>query len=228
MKKNIHDDDFEFQDDKFFNQMDKAKILVSVIPVVLIIIILAVTLIVNGKKGDKPEAEDLQQSIMDYADESRPVNNTSVKMEEVTEASSEKEQELAELDKEENPEKESTFSKTEEIQIDMEPSPTPYQQIMSTDKVDYSKVSYNRDEQLKEMMTYWADGNQKALDDLANLDRFKAMSWALKDTTDFYYYGERNAAGQPEGKGIAVYADNQYYYGDWKNGVRSGGGTWIH
>lgn len=228
MKKNIHDEDFEFQDDKFFNQIDKAKILVSVIPVALIIIILAITLIVNGKKGNKPEAEDLQQSIMDYADESRPVNNTSVNVEEVTEASSEKVQEPAESEKEGSPEKEGTSSKTEESQIDMEPSPTPYQQIMNTDKVDYSKVSYNRDEQLKEMMAYWADGNQKALDDLANLDRFKAMSWALKNTTDFYYYGEQNAAGQPEGKGIAVYADNQYYYGEWKAGVRSGGGTWIH
>ena len=222
MKKNIHDDEFEFQDDKFFNQFDKAKILVSVIPVALIIIILAVTLIVNGKKGNKPETEDLQQSIMDYADESRPVNNNSVIMEEVTEKPSENDQEPAE------PEKEDISLKTEENQTDMEPSPTPYRQIMNTDKVDYSKVSYNRDEQLKEMMTYWADNNQKALDDLANLDRFKAMSWALKNTTDFYYYGERNAAGQPEGKGIAVYADNQYYYGEWKNGVRSGNGTWVH
>lgn len=228
MKKNIHDDDFEFQNDKFFNQMNKAKIFVSVIPVVLIIFILAVTLIANGKKGNKPETEDLQQSIMDYADKSRPVNNTSVKVEGPADELPEKEKEPAEPDKEESSEKEGTTTKTEENQIEIEPSPTPYHQIMNTDKVDYSKISYDRDGQLKEMMSYWADNNQKALDDLTNLDRFKAMSWALKDTTDFYYYGDRNAAGWPEGKGIAVYADNQYYYGEWKNGVRSGNGTWIH
>ena len=78
------------------------------------------------------------------------------------------------------------------------------------------------------MMTYWADNNQKALDDLANLDRFIAMSWKLRGTKECYYYGDKDGSGQPNGTGIAVYADNQYYYGDWKNGVRSGTGTWIH
>ena len=94
--------------------------------------------------------------------------------------------------------------------------------------VDFGKVEYNKDEQLAEMMSYWEDGNQKALDDLANLDRFKAMSWALRGSKDFYYYGERNAEGKPHGKGIAVYADNQYYYGDWENGLRSGSGRFMH
>lgn len=219
--KNIHDDDFELQDENLISRMDRAKILISVIPVVLIIIILAVTMIVNEKKEDPSESEDLQQSIMDYADETNSTNNTLVKTEELPQTDT----------KLTTPEKE-VVSKdeisAEEDQGNAEPSSTPYGKIMDTDKTDYSKVSYDRDEQLKEMMSYWADNNQKALDDLANLDRFKAMSWALRDTTDFYYYGDRNVSGIPEGKGIAVYADNQYYYGDWKDGVRSGNGTWIH
>lgn len=219
--KNIHDNDFELQDENLISRMDRAKILISVIPVVLIIIILAVTMIVNEKKEDPSESEDLQQSIMDYADETNSTNNTLVKTEELPQTDT----------KLTTPEKE-VVSKdeisAEEDQGNAEPSSTPYGKIMDTDKTDYSKVSYDRDEQLKEMMSYWADNNQKALDDLANLDRFKAMSWALRDTTDFYYYGDRNVSGIPEGKGIAVYADNQYYYGDWKDGVRSGNGTWIH
>lgn len=219
--KNIHDDDFELQDENLISRMDRAKILISVIPVVLIIIILAVTMIVNEKKEDPSESEDLQQSIMDYADETNSTNNTLVKTEELPQTDT----------KLTTPEKE-VVSKdeisAEEDQGNAEPSSTPYGKIMDTDKTDYSKVSYDRDEQLKEMMSYWADNNQKALDDLANLDRFKAMSWELRDTTDFYYYGDRNVSGIPEGKGIAVYADNQYYYGDWKDGVRSGNGTWIH
>lgn len=219
--KNIHDDDFELQDENLISRMDRAKILISVIPVVLIIIILAVTMIVNEKKEEPSESEDLQQSIMDYADETNSTNNTLVKTEELPQTDT----------KLTTPEKE-VVSKdeisAEEDQGNAEPSSTPYGKIMDTDKTDYSKVSYDRDEQLKEMMSYWADNNQKALDDLANLDRFKAMSWALRDTTDFYYYGDRNVSGIPEGKGIAVYADNQYYYGDWKDGVRSGNGTWIH
>ena len=56
---------------------------------------------------------------------------------------------------------------------------------------------------LKEMMAYWADNNQKALDDLANLERFMAMSWSLKGTDDCYYYGQKDANGLPNGTGIA-------------------------
>lgn len=215
MKKRNQDEDFELQ------EMDKAKILVSVIPVVLIVIVLAVTLIVDGNKKDKTGAEDVQQSMIDYADETIPVDSTQASMDEAVDVTPEKE---------DNGESEEggTKENVKEEKESSTPSPTPNQQIMDTDKVDYSKVSYNKDEQLKEMMNYWADNNQKALDDLANLDRFKAMSWALKNTRDCYYYGDKNAAGLPDGKGIAVYADNQYYYGDWKNGVRSGNGTWIH
>ncbi len=213
MKKRNHDDDFELQ------EMDKARILVSIIPVILIIVILAVTLVMDRNKKSKTGAEDVQQSMIDYADESTPSDRT-VSSNEVADATPNKE----------NPEEreESEVLNKEEGEKDGGmASPTPGQ-IMDVDKVDYSKVSYNRDEQLKEMMTYWADNNQKALDDLANLDRFKAMSWALKNSKDYYYYGDKNTAGLPEGKGIAVYADNQYYYGEWKNGVRSGNGTWIH
>lgn len=226
MKKNIHEEDFDLQDDSFFSQMDKAKLIVSVIPVALIIIILAVTLIVNGNKKDKTQTEDLQQSIMDYADESRPAEGVAVMREEVTVESSDEDNASEASAVPEDVSEDNSLSQADRTEA--EASPTPYRQVMNTEKTDYSKVSYNRDEQLKEMMAYWADNNQKALDDLANLDRFKAMSWALKNTTDFYYYGDRNASGEPEGKGIAVYADNQYYYGDWKNGQRSGNGAWIH
>lgn len=215
MRKRDHDDDFELQ------EMDKAKILVSVIPVLLIVIILSITLIVDKGKKDKTGAEDVQQSMMDYADEISPADSTQVSMGETVKTTPEKENDT---------ENEATVSQNSQGRDKQSsvPEPTPYRQVMDTEKVDYSKVTYNKEEQLKEMMTYWADNNQKALDDLANLDRFKAMSWALKNTRDCYYYGDKNAAGLPEGKGIAVYADNQYYYGDWKNGVRSGNGTWIH
>ena len=107
-----------------------------------------------------------------------------------------------------------------------QPEPTPYKEVMEAEK-DYSKIAYEIEPQLKEMMTYWADNHQQALDDLANLDHFKAMSWSLKGTEN-YYYGDINGSGQPHGTGIAVYADNQYYYGEWVNGLRSGKGTWIH
>ena len=192
------------------------KVLVKVVPFVLIIVVLAVTLIVNRVKKDSDEqTENLQQSIMDYADENRTAETSSMMNVQVSPSAG----------KESSTENEIQEETEEEIMI---PSPTPYKEIMEAGKTDYSKVKFDKDAQLQEMMAYWEDNNQQALDDLAKLDHYIAMSWQLKGTTDFYYCGDVNGNGQPEGKGIAVYADNQYYYGTWENGVRSGTGTWIH
>lgn len=88
-------------------------------------------------------------------------------------------------------------------------------------------VNKTNEEMLMEMSAYWEEGNQKAVDDLANLAWFMKMSDSIRDEDTFYYYGERNAAGQPEGTGIACYADNAYYYGQWVGGKREGTGKWI-
>lgn len=53
------------------------------------------------------------------------------------------------------------------------------------------------------------------------------MSSDISDANSFYYYGERSSAGQPDGTGIACYADNAYYYGEWSNGKREGNGKWV-
>lgn len=91
----------------------------------------------------------------------------------------------------------------------------------------YKKIAYEVEPQLKEMFGYWNDGNLDAVTDLAHLERFEIMSYSLDGTKDFYYYGEKNADGVPEGKGIALYANDQYYFGEWKNGLRNGQGMWI-
>lgn len=196
---------------------EKAKILVTIIPFVLIIIILLITLIVSAVKNNRLEKDnsDLQESIKEYADTKIPENNKEDESEKTTGTQTPSPAVLA------------TAEPLPSYEPEEAATPTPYKEIMESGKVDYSKIEFDKDEQLKEMMTYWADNNQKALDDLANLDRFKAMSWKLKGTKEFYYYGEVNS-GIPHGTGIAVYADNQYYYGSWENGVRSGRGTWIH
>lgn len=92
----------------------------------------------------------------------------------------------------------------------------------------YKKMAYDVEAQLKEMYGYWNDGNMDAVSDLAHLERFEVMSYSLSGTKDFYYYGDKSESGVPEGKGIALYADDQYYFGEWHNGLRSGQGTWIN
>lgn len=208
------------EDDEEYSDFDKKKIIVTIIPFVLIIIILAVTLLAGALKKDTDDTDALQQSIMDYADE-HGETEASERQEAHSTGIPQNENEADDSDDPVNPEKEA-----------ITPSPSPSfaaaKDIMEQEKVDLSKVTYNTEVQLKEMMAYWADNNQKALDDLAKLERFMAMSWSLRGTDDCYYYGDKDANGLPNGRGIAVYRDNQYYYGEWKNGVRSGDGTWIH
>lgn len=91
----------------------------------------------------------------------------------------------------------------------------------------YKSVAYDKEAQLNEMFRYWQEGNQDAVRDLAHLERYEAMSYSLSNTSDFYYYGEYDTSGNPEGTGLAVYADSQYYYGEWHEGKRSGQGTWF-
>ncbi len=91
----------------------------------------------------------------------------------------------------------------------------------------YKNVTFNRNQQMAEMYGYWSEGNMEAVRDLAHLERFEAMSYSLMGTMDFYYYGDTNSEGIPNGMGLAVYAQDQYYFGQWVNGSRSGDGCWI-
>lgn len=70
------------------------------------------------------------------------------------------------------------------------------------------------EEMLLEMSGYWEQDNMDAVEDLAMLPWYMRMSSDISDANSFYYYGERSSAGQPDGTGIACYADNAYYYGE--------------
>ena len=91
----------------------------------------------------------------------------------------------------------------------------------------YKGIKYDTKAQMQEMYTYWADGNTEAVRDLAHLERFEAMSYSLSGSNDFFYYGDTTGDGVPNGTGLAVYAGDQYYFGEWSEGVRSGNGTWF-
>lgn len=81
--------------------------------------------------------------------------------------------------------------------------------------------------QMSEMKGYWEAGNMIAVEDLAYLPRYRAASAKLAGTAKYYYFGDTDDKKRPNGTGLAMYADNQYYYGEWKDGVRSGNGMWI-
>lgn len=203
---NLFDHSENSENDKMTRE-DKIQILVKIVPILCIVVILLIMLLVNH--FNKQNAESPKEDVVST---------------EIILPSPEGKEETVSADEvgaQAFPSPTSIPSKDAETAATAAPD-------QPEDVFDYSNVEFDTQSQLEEMMAYWADGNQKALDDLAYLERFRAMSYQLKGTTDFYYAGEYNAQGQPHGVGIAVYADNQYYYGNWKNGLRDGEGRWMH
>lgn len=83
------------------------------------------------------------------------------------------------------------------------------------------------DQILKGLSDYWAAGEMDSVDYLVRMDKFRYLSGTLEGSSDYYYYGDENESGEPEGTGVAVYAGNQYYYGSFHNGLREGNGFWY-
>ena len=214
---------FEEDDNEHYG-MEKARILAVVIPIILILLLLALMLIKSWLGGGSDDGTELQQSIMDYADENKdaqesgltlPANSTSATSAPGADSQDNAESEAASakpspVSQEGIGESQDKDMQESGIDTKVKPgsesisSPTPYKEVMEAGKKDYSKIAFHKEEQLRDMMAYWEDNNQKALNDLVYLDHYIAMSYSLHNTTDFYYYG------------------------DWKDGERNGEGTWFH
>jgi len=122
--------------------------------------------------------------------------------------------------------------KTEEIQADVSKG-----EVISSKQVGLGSEfhtepqyrEYRGDEmwQLEEIYYYWMEYKLDAVNDLIRLPRVRTLTNELKGSNDFYYYGQKDSKGNPSGSGIAVYADNTYYCGDWKDGKRHGKGMLL-
>lgn len=206
---------------------EKIRIAITAGVVAVILLILIAYLALSGKKVDKVKEDELLASgIIEYANSSASDDLVSTDASDA--ASSQNAAENGSIDASDN----SSLVASSQNDKDKKPVNTVsgnsfYKTEAPVLKDNYKKVKYDRDSQLKEMHDYWADGNVDAVRDLAHLERFEAMSYSLKDTKDFYYYGEKDDKDRPNGKGLAVYAGDQYYFGDFVEGKRSGEGSWI-
>ena len=101
--------------------------------------------------------------------------------------------------------------------------------ILGDEKYAYYSLTERKqdDGQLKELFEYWDAYKLDAVADLVRLERLQKISEELEGTRNFYYYGSVDRLGRPSGKGLAVYADNTYYCGEWKEGLRHGKGMWL-
>ncbi len=217
---------------------DKMKLLTVGIAVVLIVIICGISFVIHGinKRANQNVDNKLQDDIIEYVNSTQNQGSQNIESSDVKKKGQEDvadevkdEMETGEpavvVEKEENKEEESIIE--EEKVAAEQNSQTTTAKWQKEVSEDLSKVEIDLSRQMSEMSGYWEAGNMKAVEDLAYLPRYRAASGNLTGTAKYYYFGDTDGNNRPNGKGLAMYADNQYYYGEWKNGVRSGSGMWI-
>ncbi len=91
-----------------------------------------------------------------------------------------------------------------------------------------NRLEYTEDKnQMPELYGYWDAYELEAVSDIIHLERMRKITDSLAGKNDYYYYGALDSSGKPDGKGLAIYSDNTYYFGEWKEGLRNGTGMWV-
>ncbi len=212
------------------DKQEKIKIAITAGIAAVILLILVLVLTLSGAK-DNGDDQKLSESIQEYADIAASDVSTLDAMTASQEASSEEAREEEAKEESSSSDSASTDVLTTTSKMEAAKETVSGNSFYATDKATlknvYKNLKVDVKAQLKELSLYWSEDNMTAVRDLTHLERFEAMSYQLSGTNDFYYYGETNSDGKPNGTGLAVYGDDQYYYGQWADGVRSGNGTWI-
>lgn len=66
-----------------------------------------------------------------------------------------------------------------------------------------------------------------AIKDLIRTEQYVDFADEVIGDDNSFYLGDEDENGNRQGKGIALYADGYYYYGDFVNNIRSGNGIYI-
>ncbi|MCD7725002.1 MAG: hypothetical protein LUI12_05535 [Clostridiales bacterium] len=183
--------------------------------VLLLFCIIVMLFLMNSQSetSQKDSVAELNQSITEYAQEQKQQDMTDTASDAVVATFSGDEEASGEED-------------TEDVEEEILAEDDDKTAIV-VDVEDESDVSYTKEYILNEALPYFADNNQDAIWDLVHLKRYVKLSEELEDTDSYYYQGEVDSEGNPDGEGLAIYEQNSYYYGEWSHGVRSGQGAWY-
>lgn len=201
-----------------WNRPSVTALLLGVIVVLLIcILVLLFSGTERRQKAEESAASQLQQNISDYAQQQK---------QEGEQYTGEKKAPII-IERKEDMEIEEREQEKQEEAASPESADKDKTAIV-VDVEDENDVCYSKEYILNEALPYFRDNNQEAIWDLTHLKRYVKLSEGLKGTDSYYYTGEVNADGKPQGEGLAIYEDNSYYYGHWENGLRCGDGRWFH
>lgn len=165
---------------------------------------------------------ELQQKITDYATEQKQNDIVDIPQAIVVDSS-----DVAADKKDGESESGQTENKNAEDEDVVPTSDTIDKTAVVVDLDDENDVAYTKEFILKEMLPYFEANNLEAVWDLAHLKRYVKLSAGLKGSGTYYYQGDVDSEGLPDGKGLAIYENNTYYYGGWAHGLREGNGRWC-
>lgn len=218
--------------------MKNSKLMKELVPIAALLLFIIVVLVMcavsarqkKGQSGTGPDTEAVQETESETESGGETAESTEEASGETGENTGKEDpvevQETIELDAEEPVETESAPDAVKDAPPAVSGSNVPGTAQVSANTAMVI-VKKTNTQMLAEMMDYWQKDNVEAVEDLSGLAHYRAMSASLKSSAYFYYYGDRNEQGRPEGTGIAVYGEDQYYYGEWKDGLRSGKGMWL-
>lgn len=179
----------------------------------------------RNTNNERDKNAELQQKITDYASEQQQNDIVDIPQAIVVD-SSDVTANINDNESERTQENNSN-SKDENIEDVTPVSDTIDKTAIVVDVEDENDVAYTKEFILKEMLPYFEANNLEAVWDLAHLKRYVKLSTGLKGSGTYYYQGDVDSEGLPDGKGLAIYENNTYYYGAWSHGMREGNGRWC-
>lgn len=203
------------------------SVLLGVI-VLLLVCIIVLLLLLPGRKKAEDANGNLQQNITEYAQEQKLNDVVKDTVGDAVVVTVPEQEEAQDDEQESAQQKPAPAKEPEEMPVsDDFVSADGDKTAVVVDIEDENDVAYTKEFILNEALPYFADNNQDAIWDLAHLKRYVKLSAQLEGTGQYYYIGDVNANGRPEGMGLAIYEKNSYYYGGWSDGSRSGDGVWF-
>ena len=208
-------DDGSESRETFLQSTVTTKILLGIIAILLVcILILLGAVFLRGKKDDMA-AQDLQQTIADYAKKQQELEQQIIEEKDIAPGKEESAQATL-------------LEETSEKVLEEEPvSEKEEMKAVVVDIEDENDEAYTKEFILKEAYPHFEANNQDAIWDLAHLKRYVKLSRGLLGTGEYYYQGDVDSEGKPNGTGLAIYERNSYYFGEWSHGKKSGRGTWF-
>ncbi len=95
------------------------------------------------------------------------------------------------------------------------------------EEAELAAIEEARSEVLSKVFTAFEAGDMDEVKEVMRSDEVKDLADEIVSDDVSYYYGSKDADGNRNGKGLALYLDGYYYYGTFDNNIRSGQGTWM-